>query len=182
LLVDEIGNSYVGGSISFIYPNRDYLITKYNYEGDIIWTQRYNYTGTNSDFLNSLTKDRFDNIIVTGQSGNSPGYKCATVKYTQTVGINLISTQIPVKIYLEQNYPNPFNPVTNIRFSLPENLFVNMKIYNSSGKQVSNLVNQNLSAGTYETTFDASQYPSGIYFYKLSTGDFSETKRMVLIK
>ncbi len=88
----------------------------------------------------------------------------------------------PHRFYLSQNYPNPFNPETVIRFSLPEKGFANIKIYNSLGKEVSVLVNQSLNAGSYEVEWNASALPSGIYFYRLSAGEFSETKKMNLIK
>jgi len=89
---------------------------------------------------------------------------------------------IPENIYLAQNYPNPFNPVTNIKFSLPNENFVMLKIFNSLGKEVSSLVNEKLSVGTYEVKFDASNLSSGVYYYKLVSNDFSLVRSMVLIK
>ncbi|MCX6164668.1 MAG: T9SS type A sorting domain-containing protein, partial [Ignavibacteriae bacterium] len=97
-------------------------------------------------------------------------------------GVINVSSEIPDGFKLSQNYPNPFNPTTNIKYQIPKNSFVSLKVYNSIGKEVAVLVNKSLSPGTYETTFDASKYPSGVYFYKLTTDGFSETKRMVLIK
>jgi len=99
-----------------------------------------------------------------------------------SIGINNISTQVPNKFVLLQNYPNPFNPATNIEFSLPKQGVVELIIYNALGKQVAVLVNGNLNAGTYRADWDASEYPSGVYFYKLVTQDFIETKKMVLLK
>jgi hypothetical protein len=81
-----------------------------------------------------------------------------------------------------QNYPNPFNPVTKIKFMLKENGFVTMKIYDVLGKEVANIINENLKSGTYEIPFNAGQLSSGIYFYKLQSGDFSDIKKMVVIK
>lgn len=88
----------------------------------------------------------------------------------------------PNSFKLSQNYPNPFNPTTKISFRIPKNGFVTLKVYDITGKEVAVLVNESLSPGTYETTFDASQFTSGVYFYRLSTKDFSETKKMLLIK
>ena len=88
----------------------------------------------------------------------------------------------PDGFYLSQNYPNPFNPSTIIRYSLPEKSFANLKIYNSLGKEVSELVNQSQVAGSYEVEWNASALPSGIYFYRLSAGEYAETKKMSLIK
>jgi hypothetical protein len=101
---------------------------------------------------------------------------------TTPVGIKNISTTVPDKFVLYQNYPNPFNPTSIIRFKIKDSRFVTMKVFDALGSEVTVLVNEKLNAGAYETTFDASQYPSGIYFYKLQAGDFSETKKMVLVK
>ncbi|MCX6162543.1 MAG: T9SS type A sorting domain-containing protein, partial [Ignavibacteriae bacterium] len=83
---------------------------------------------------------------------------------------------------LSQNYPNPFNPTTNIRYALPRAGEVKLTVFNTLGKEVETLVNEHQSAGTYEVSFDASQYPSGVYFYRLTTDNFSDTKRMLLVK
>lgn len=83
---------------------------------------------------------------------------------------------------LQQNYPNPFNPVTSISFSIPKKQFVNLKIYNSAGKEVAQIVNQNLNPGKHNYRFDASGLSSGVYFYSLQTENFTDTKKMMLIK
>ena len=99
-----------------------------------------------------------------------------------TIGIYPISTEIPVDYTLQQNYPNPFNPVTNIKFSVPKTGLVKLTVYDAAGREAAVLFNGELSAGTYNYDFDASQLASGIYFYKLEADDFSQTKKMVLIK
>lgn len=99
-----------------------------------------------------------------------------------SIGIQQTSNSLPDKFYLEQNYPNPFNPNTNIEFSLPKNSFVKLKVFDLLGREVANLVNENLSAGSYKYDFNASALTSGIYFYKLETDNFSETRKMVLVK
>jgi hypothetical protein len=101
---------------------------------------------------------------------------------TPAVGINNISQNTPGEYKLCQNYPNPFNPNTIIRFKIKDSKFVTLKIYNILGKEVATLVNEKQSPGTYEVTFDGSSLSSGIYFYKLETENFSDIKRMVLIK
>ncbi len=83
---------------------------------------------------------------------------------------------------MEQNYPNPFNPSTTIRYSIPENSFVTLKVYNALGKEVSVLANEYKSAGYYQASFNASELSSGIYFYTLNTGKFTETRKMILMK
>jgi hypothetical protein len=98
------------------------------------------------------------------------------------VGINKINDIIPSEYKLYQNYPNPFNPVTNIGYQIAKNSTVSLKVFDLIGKEITTLVNEKQSPGIYEVTFDASNYPSGIYFYTLKTGDFKETKRMILVK
>ena len=99
---------------------------------------------------------------------------------TSISGFN--TSEIPEKFRLEQNYPNPFNPVTNLEFGISDRGFVSLKIYDLLGKEVATLVNAELNAGSYKYNFDASNLSSGIYFYKLSAKNFSETKRMILLK
>ena len=83
---------------------------------------------------------------------------------------------------LSQNYPNPFNPVTNIKFAILKAGNVNLSVYDVNGRKVEELVQGSFNAGTYEVRWDAARYSSGIYFYTVKTNEFSETKRMVLVK
>ncbi|RPI17456.1 MAG: T9SS C-terminal target domain-containing protein [Ignavibacteriae bacterium] len=108
------------------------------------------------------------------------------------IGVQNISNEVPSEFKLSQNYPNPFNPSTKIKFEIPlsrgvsgsagRGVFVKLIIYDVLGKEVAALINEKLSPGTYEVDWNASDYPSGVYFYRLITESFSETKRMVLIK
>jgi len=98
------------------------------------------------------------------------------------VGITQISSEVPKQYSLSQNYPNPFNPVTNIKYRIPKSNFVLLKVYDILGKEIQILVNQEQAAGTYEVKWDASKLPSGIYIYKLTTENYTETKKAVLIK
>ena len=81
-----------------------------------------------------------------------------------------------------QNYPNPFDPSTNINFTLPSPEFVTLKIYDILGKEVTTLVNEELNAGNYTKTWNANNLSSGVYFYKLNAGKFSETKKILLVR
>ncbi len=83
---------------------------------------------------------------------------------------------------LYQNYPNPFNPSTKIQYSISSNQIVQIKIYDVLGKEITTLVNKEQSAGTYEVNFDGKGITSGIYFYSIKAGDFTETKSMILMK
>ncbi len=115
------------------------------------------------------------------------------------IGVNNISTEVPNSFTLYQNYPNPFNPVTKIKFEIPpvgqRHAFdVRLVVYDILGREITVLVNERLKPGTYEADWDGSNYPSGVYFYKLSVTDasspqanplsirYSETKKMVLMK
>ncbi len=93
-----------------------------------------------------------------------------------------ITSGIPSQYELTQNYPNPFNPSTNINFTIPNNEFVTLKVYNILGSEVATLVNENLSAGSYRFNFDAADLASGIYLYELKAGTFKEIKKMNLLK
>ncbi|RPI17459.1 MAG: T9SS C-terminal target domain-containing protein [Ignavibacteriae bacterium] len=98
------------------------------------------------------------------------------------IGIQKISTEIPNKFSLSQNYPNPFNPKTIINFQLPMSNYVKLYIYDALGREIGTLVNEQLKAGTYQVDWQADSYASGVYYYKLITDGFSETKKMILIK
>ena len=91
-------------------------------------------------------------------------------------------THIPAEFALGQNYPNPFNPSTTINYELPASNFVTLKIYDLTGKEVMTLVNEKLDAGRYTATFNGSNLASGMYFYKISAGQFTFVRKMVLIK
>jgi len=104
------------------------------------------------------------------------------VDNVEIIGIHPISTVIPKSYSLSQNYPNPFNPVTTIRFNLPHAGNVRLTVYDALGKEIKLLVNENLQAGIYETDFDAANIPSGVYFYRIESAGYTETKKMVLVK
>jgi hypothetical protein len=99
-----------------------------------------------------------------------------------SIGIQNISTDVPTSYTLSQNYPNPFNSTSNLKFEIANLGNVKIVVYDVMGREVQTLVNERLQPGTYETTFDGSQLSSGVYFYKLISNGFSDTKRMILIK
>jgi len=99
-----------------------------------------------------------------------------------TVGIGSNNLEIPSEYKLEQNFPNPFNPSTNIKFEIREKGFVDLKIYNSLGKEVAALVNEVREAGKYSVDFNAELLSNGTYFYTLRVNDFIQTKKMILLK
>ncbi len=133
--------------------------------------------------------------IITGESvfftNNYTGYVVmdyGRILKTTTGGGNYIVSigneinQFPSSFSLSQNYPNPFNPITKIKFHIAKLSDAKLVIYDVVGREIGTLINQQLSPGTYETEWDVSAYPSGVYFYKLTAGEYAETKKMVLIK
>jgi hypothetical protein len=88
----------------------------------------------------------------------------------------------PDAFRLEQNYPNPFNPTTTISFDIPFQTYVSIKVYNLIGREVAALVSENMAAGSYSKTWNAASIPSGVYFYRLQTGSFTDTRKLVLLK
>jgi len=99
-----------------------------------------------------------------------------------TSSVEQINETIPDKFTLNQNYPNPFNPTTRITFSLPEQSYVSLEVYNSLGEKVAVLISNEMGAGLYKYEWDGKGTPSGVYFYQLNAGSFVETKKMVLMK
>ncbi len=130
------------------------------------------YTGTGASFYSEHLIGCVINGILYGD--------------TSLVGINPISSEIPKYFSLSQNYPNPFNPVTKIKFSIPPSKgakgMTRLIIYDMLGREIATLLNEGLQPGTYEVEWDGSNFSSGVYFYKLITAEYSETKKMVLIK
>ena len=133
-----------------------------------------------------------DNIALTSTNNqlipvwmdNSTGvYQLWTVIVDiSSLGIQQVGELIPGKFTLKQNYPNPFNPSTTIRLEVPARDFIELNVYDVSGKEIAKLVKQNLNAGVYDVTFDASGLPSGVYFYTLRSSEFVQTKKMVLVR
>ena len=103
------------------------------------------------------------------------------VYYTKAVSVNNTNQNVNT-FSLSQNYPNPFNPSTTIEYSIPKTLFVVLKIYDILGREITTLVKQEEKSGNYKVKFNGSQYNSGIYFYKLQAGSFSQTKKLILVK
>ena len=135
----------------------------------IVGTKIYYYISANSNSGRTVTKP------LTAPSGN---YRFSIIN---SIGIIQLNNSIPVKYSLYQNYPNPFNPSTSIRFDIPKNGMVSLKIYDILGKEIYS-VSEFRSAGHYEVRFDASNYSSGLYFYMIESGSFIQTKKMILIK
>ncbi|MCU0372887.1 MAG: T9SS type A sorting domain-containing protein [Ignavibacteria bacterium] len=109
-------------------------------------------------------------------------------KFSVSIGIKKLYENIPEEYLLYQNYPNPFNPVTKIRFSVIKtdagirNSVISLRVFDVLGRHIKTLVNEQLSTGAYEVTFDASDLPGGVYYYVMTAGNFIQSKKLVLIK
>jgi hypothetical protein len=202
MAIDNDRNIYVTGGVdNGGQEGYDYFTLKYDSSGIQKWLKYYNGPGGNTDMPSAIVVDNLKNVYVTGWgSGPNSASDFATVKYSQPIGVEPIASEVPNRFSLYQNYPNPFNPTTKIKFSLPLPRFasgrpskggvvyVRLVIYDVLGKEVASLIpplgggQEGLNPGTYEVTWDAGSYPSGVYFYKLITAEYTETKKMVLVK
>ena len=159
-----------------------YYTTNLNGSGTV-WTQEA--VSAIGNVLCVMTKFRSsDNTLVVGTHGRGAFQTQVTVP----ISVGQISTEIPATYSLSQNYPNPFNPTTTIKINIAGGTagqaahFVKLRIYDITGKQVATLVNEKLAPGTYSVTWNAANFATGVYFYKLSSDTYTSTKKMVLIK
>lgn len=162
--------------IRFVNPNTGYTVG--NYTGIVKTTD-----AGNSWFREALIAPALLNSIsfLNGNLGYTVGGGII-IKTSQLTNIEPLNNIISNDYLLYQNYPNPFNPVTQIKYNLPKAGFVTLKVFDILGKEVAQLVNKYNQPGTYEINWDASHYPSGIYFYKLESDNFSQARKMILLK
>ncbi|MCW8960767.1 MAG: T9SS type A sorting domain-containing protein, partial [Ignavibacteriaceae bacterium] len=137
-------------------------------EGHGTTTEENNYSFVDDNLTTGKYQYRLKQIDFDGSS-----------EYSETISVQVVS---PTEYTLSQNYPNPFNPVTTIKYSIPISGLVRLSVVNTVGEEVETLVNEYKTEGTHEVTFNAENLPSGIYFYKLVTGELSLAKKMVLLK
>lgn len=155
------------------------------YGGTAPFTGSYKPSKDLSAFNNSNVNGTWILKIYDRASGNTGTLKAWSLNFvigTNPIGIQAISGEMPQHFSLSQNYPNPFNPVTKITFQLPKAGPVKLTVYDMLGREVVTLVNGNLNAGTYNADWNALNFAGGVYFYKLDTEGFMETKKMVLVK
>ena len=126
----------------------------------------------NQTFTSAISIDNNDSLITVNLTGYS----------NNTIGVSTITQQLPFEYSLSQNYPNPFNPVTKINYELKVTNYVSIIVYDIRGNEVATLVNEKQNSGSYSVNFNAANFPSGVYYYKITSGDFTETKKMMLLK
>ncbi len=134
-------------------------------------------TGLTNTYVNALAV--FHANLFAGTNGSGAWRRPLSQMITS---VERFSTNSPTHFSLDQNYPNPFNPTTAISYQLSANSFVSLKVYDILGREVTTLVNEKQSAGSYQVTFDASRLASGVYFYRLTAGSFVSVKKLVLLK
>lgn len=166
------GNTNIKGNLylPYVYRTSNFGLT---------WTMQQISNSQDPILLNSFMLDKYNYYISTAS------FQTGAIFHTNnggSVGVEENPGMIPDKFSLSQNYPNPFNPSTSIRYNIPNRSQIILKVYNSNGKEIAELVNEIKSPGSYEIKFNAANLSSGIYYYKLTAGDFSETKKMILIK
>jgi len=179
ILNSSIGNSFGNGlffdsAVTFQFGVNSRFYTTggltYQFKG---WTGSGTgaYTSTDSSGIDTIVSIAISNAIV------------ETARWVQIqVGVHNIGTEIPKEFRLYQNYPNPFNPITNINFDVARAGLVQIKVYDVLGKEVETLANEVLQPGKYKASFDAGKLSSGIYFYRINANDFSDIKKMIVIK
>ncbi len=176
-IVSSVGNTFgdnyhdSGATVQFGVLSRNIIFngTPYSFRG---WdgTGLNSYTSPDSTGNDSAISVLIRNPIV------------QTARWTVPIGIQNISSEIPKEYKLYQNYPNPFNPVTNINFDIIRQGNVQIVIYDLLGRVVETLVNQDMQPGRYKIDFSAINYASGLYLYKIVTGDFVDVKKMLIVK
>ena len=142
-------------------------------------------SGNNWFSMSTPVNEEFTSVkFVNSKTGWISGFSGVILKTINgdLTGVNSVNGNVPDGFNLSQNYPNPFNPSTIIRFTLPESGTVTLNIYDVNGKEVTQLMNKYYAKGNYEIRFDGTQLSSGVYFYKLTSGNFVDTKMMTLVK
>jgi len=185
--VDRAG--FLTGSIASIFDEN-----KINF---LVYDRGYNFVAVDSgdifeveyivkDSLNDSTKTHL--VFTEAMAADSSiiflpfEFVNGEISISPLVGVKEPQNNLPTKFELSQNYPNPFNPVTVIRYSLPVNSWVTLKVYNVLGQEVATLVNEKREAGRYEIEFIASAFSSSVYFYRLVAVDYVSTKKLLLLK
>ncbi|MBW7888725.1 MAG: T9SS type A sorting domain-containing protein [Bacteroidetes bacterium] len=176
---------YIVGSFAINKDNSLKYIARWN---GTAWEKLGNLTSNFAQEMFMAESDTKGNVYVSGYFGYTDGNSSQNfAAWINDPGIiesvkRLKTSTVPEKFTLEQNYPNPFNPATTIRYSVPSMQKIELKVYDLLGREVQTLVNELQSQGNYEVRFDASTLASGIYIYRLQSGSFVTTKKMMLIK
>jgi hypothetical protein len=140
------------------------------------------FSGITPNTSGTLPKTVSIQVIATDKANERAYASLSILVKNSPVGIKENENHLPAEFKLNQNYPNPFNPTTMISYQLPNANYISLKVFNLLGQEISTLINEEQSAGNYEVKFDASQLSSGTYIYKLDAGNFTSTKKMIVLK
>jgi photosystem II stability/assembly factor-like uncharacterized protein len=178
--ISTIDSVYLQHNMTFVNENTGYICGRGRYY--IFRTTNGGYNWTKQAFGSNVSINYVH--FLNSHTGYAGGYDGLIFKTTNggSVFVGNISTQVPAAYSLSQNYPNPFNPSTNIKFEIPNSSDVKIAVYDLSGKEIETIVNEHLQAGTYQAVWDASKYSSGVYFYRIITPNFSDSRKMILVK
>lgn len=181
IFLDNAQNVYITGSGFGLNTDFDIVTVKYTNSGSQVWDQRYDFAGA-QDIGAKVKGDNSGNIFILGNSYSPSNPDMVIIKYTQPLSVEPVSGNIPLQYSLSQNYPNPFNPETKIKFQIPQQGYAELIVFDITGKIIKTLFNEDLGAGEYSVKFNADGFSSGIYFYRLSSNGYTDTKKMILVK
>jgi len=182
-------NDYREGSSGY-YGEKKHRIKYQTGSGSVILINWWNLPSEISIRIQDVINGSLIDTTITGSGsyritnplGFSSMYLTVIYSFITSVSFNTINQDSPFNLTLLQNFPNPFNPVTNIKYYLPVEGNVKLSVYNSSGHLVKILIDSYIPAGFHEQNFNASDLPSGVYYYKIQAAKFSDSKRMLLLK
>ncbi|MDI6802674.1 MAG: SBBP repeat-containing protein [Bacteroidota bacterium] len=179
LAVDKYGDIYVTGSAKDEINRPKITTIKYDKGGNQVWLQKYPDSDSIS-YPKGIIVDKDLNVYVAGISFNPSDI--IVLKYSQPTSVVPILSEVPDGFQLYQNYPNPFNSKTNIKYQITNSSFLRIKVYDVFGREVATLVNEKKEPGEYQVEWDAEGLASGLYYYRIISGRYIETKKALLIK
>jgi Secretion system C-terminal sorting domain len=193
IIKDRFKNQYlVAGSkpyYNYPYDTNFCSLASYDSLGNLIW-EKLTYSDSFPAFFNGIAQNNDSSYIIcgdafrnfsTGSLANPKYLYLLKTKKINPIGITSINSAVPLGFNLYQNYPNPFNPSTKIRFDLPQAEKFSLEVFDILGRKIYNMIDSR-PPGSYELELDASSFPSGVYFYRLTSGSFRASRRMMLVK
>jgi hypothetical protein len=190
IALDDLGNIYVTGRCSVNNGTRtggvNYATVKYNNAGVQQWVQLYDSPDKSGSDAFDVVTDAANNVYVTGASAaKSTSYDYATIKYTQGSSLNSTAAVLinkPSVNFSLRNYPNPFHETTTIEYQLPKDGKIKLTVYDLSGNKIATLTDETQTAGTHKINFKAGKLLPGSYYYRIESGEYSEMKKLIVVK
>lgn len=166
------------GELIRLFDKDGNIANSLTYSDKSPWPKEADGNGSSLELKHPLLDNTLGENWKASEGNGSPG----RINSGTTDIKELDSNKIPEQFVLYQNYPNPFNPSTTIRFSIPSSEFVTLKIYNTLGQEVIQLISKEMNAGTYSFNWNAGNIAGGIYYYRITAGNYSETKKLLFLK